>query len=195
MISFKGNLVSPTSVIKDYNFIAITANHPTSFVEIDPGDKFDKKALNVVKYIFGSRGQDAALISDIFEYEGQSTNNRNSRYFVLTEQEDDFERIKPSAVLGVTKVTNMDKDNVFVDMIQVNPFYVFNNPYSHLKRCGSSILQSLKDTFSDKTLWLHSPKNLINYFQRKGFEIADLPANKGDALMKFKQKIPSGVIK
>ena len=189
MVSFRGNLISPTSVIRDYNFVAVTTNYPTSFVEINPFDPSDVKALNKVKYIYGNGGADAALMSDIFQYEGKNTSNVNSRYFVLTEQEDDFSRIRPSAVLGVTKTTDIADKGVFVDMIQVNPFYVFSNPYSHLKKCGTSIIESLKTTFSNRDLWLHSPKSLVNYFKQFGFEIENFPAGNNDVLMKFTNRI------
>lgn len=189
MVSFRGTLVKPTSVIKDYNFVAVTSNYPTAFAEVNPTDTQDVETMKRLSYIFGNRGADASLISDIFQYEGQSTNNMNSRYFVLTEQEDDFERIRPSAVLGMAKTTNMDKDNVFIDMIQVNPFYVFTNPYSHLKRCGTTIIESLKNTFTNKDLWLHTPRSLAEYFKRRDFEIVNIPPNQADVLMKYTGKI------
>ena len=193
MLSFKGTKVLPTSVIKDYNFVAVTSNHPTTFAELNPLDPLDRESLKRIEKIFGTRGADASLISDIFQYEGQSTSNITSRVFALTEQEDDFDRIKPSAVLGLAKTTDMDRDNVFIDMIQVNPFYIFDNPYSHLKRCGSAIVESLKNTFINKDLWAHVPKPLIDYFKRKGFEIVNMTSNQADALMKFSGKIKLGV--
>ena len=195
MVSFKGTLVNSASVIRDYNFVAVTSNYPTSFAEVNPTDASDADALKRTSYIFGNRGADASLISDIFQYEGENTNNIKSRYFVLTEQNDDLERIKPTAVLGLTKTTDMGDDNVFIDMIQVNPFYVFNNPYSHLKRCGTTIIESLARTFANKDLWLHAPRNLVDYFKRRGFEIADISQNKGDVLMKFSRHVPKGAMK
>lgn len=189
MVSFRGTLVNPTSVIKDYNFVAVTSNYPSSFAEVNPTDASDIATMKRLSYMFGNRGADASLISDIFEYEGQSTRNLNSRYFLLTEQKDDLERIMPSTVLGMTKTTDMGGDNVFIDMIQVNPFYVFTNPYSHLKRCGTSIVDSLKKTFSNKDLWLHAPRNLADYFKRRGFETVSVPPNNADILMKFSGKI------
>ena len=202
MLTFKGSLVSPTSVNKSYN-ITITTNRDASFVEMNPFDKNDSETLRKVKSIYGNWGPNASLINDIFQYEGQSCNNVNSRYFVLTEQNEELEKVKPSAVLGLAKTTQMADNGVFIDMIQVNPWHVFsrrwdvkrNVQHDHYSHCGTSIIESLKKIFSGKDLWLHSPRHLIDYFLAKGFEIVKLPTNKEEALMRLRQAMPSGVVK
>lgn len=211
MISLNETIARPTSVLQDYSFI-ITTKRPANFIELNPFKNMlqasneknsDVDALKEVKYRFGNWGHNASLISDIFEYESTSTNNVNSRYFALTRQEDSFEKLKPSEILGIAKTTQEDRNNVFIDMIQVNPWYAFTSPkdaFYHpskpqYRHCGTAIIDSLKEIFKNKDLWLHSPVDLIDYFKTHGFEIADLPANKGDALMRFSKKLQTGVIK
>lgn len=208
MISSNGTLVIPTSVLRDYSFV-ITMKRPVNFVELNPfksdlsGKNSDAESLSGVKYRFGNWGHDASLISDIFEYEGKSTSNVNSRYFALTQQEDSFERLNSSQILGIAKTTQADRDNVFIDMIQVNPWYASTSPkdlFYHpnqpqYRHCGTAIIDSIKALFSNKDLWLHSPVRLIDYFKMQGFKITDLPANKGDALMKYAKTLLPGVHK
>ena len=193
MISFRGHLDHQTHVNETYNYLAITAIKPVSFVEMNPYDRDDRQTLNSVKRIYGSWGPDASLINDIFQYEGQSHNNMRSRYFVLSEQLHDFKKIMPSTVLSVMKTTDMDRKNVFIDMLQVNPWYVFNRrwdptknaPISQFKHCGMASLDSLKKIFSDKNLWINVPAPLIDYFKYNGFQIIKKASAMGDALMEF----------
>ena len=185
MISFKGNHIGTSSVIQRYNFLDVTSNCPVSFVEMNPFDESDVCSMNKVAYIWGNNGGESSLISDIFQYEGKSTNDVESRYFVLTKQNEDFDKIRPSKVLGIVKTTNAGKNSVEIDGVQVNPFYVYNNPYSDLSEVGKTMMKLLQDNFSDKNLFAYVPKNVIPFFKKLGWTMTDKIGNTEEILMKL----------
>ncbi len=189
MISFRGQKVCSVNAKEFYPMIALVSDHPASLIEMNPFCHCDVLTYNKLRHW----GLNAALISDIFQYE---RNNENSRYFLLTTQNDDFDQISQPSILSIAKTTSMADDEVMIDMIQVNPWYISRRdwkdsklPFKTFVECGKVTIQAFKNTFVNKDLWLHAPKNLINYFKKLGFEIVKSPDDKGDALMKFSKNI------
>ena len=188
MVTFQGNLIKQQEV---YSYI--------NLAELNPYQKDDRATFNAIRRMF--KTPDVSLMNDIFQYEGTTTRNLHSRYFALTEQQNGFKKIYPSSVLAVAKTTSMGKDDVFIDMLQVNPRYIFTQKRK-LKRtpetqkhCGTNAIEALQSFFKDKTLWLDAPKNLVYYFRRLGFEIAKFSEGNNDVLMKYTHQLKAGMLK
>lgn len=176
-------VVEPTYVRRSYRFVDIKTKQPAYLAELNLFDKDDASALNAIRCIWNTNKSDLALMHDVFEYENGSTSDVKSRYFVLTKQTEDFEKIRPSAVLGIVKTTTLDKELTEIDHIQVNPFYIFSNPYSDLAHVGKALIESVQKLFTESELIACVPKNLIPYMQKLGWKATGDKANAEDVIM------------
>ena len=105
--------------------------------------------MKKIPYIWGNKGVDAHLIADCFEYAGENGYGESaSRYFVLTQQTEDLCYIKPTKVMGIIQTSRKGKNKTNIDYMQVNPFFVYNNPYSKFLNVGTAMLESVKKIFA-----------------------------------------------
>lgn len=216
MVSFRGNVVDSASV-DYYKFKKVNVRKPavkrkapsavypetelkikkmpTSFVELNPFSDFDKAAVMRTEKIWGRHGEYMPFMASMFDYKGDSTTDVNTRFFALTDQLEDFDYLNPEHFLGMAQATKLDDGKVSVDALQVNPFYLFNNPYSDIKHIGETICKCLEKVFYNAELILFSPRKSVPFFELNGYEIRKTPANKDEICMVLQNTMKAGLKK
>lgn len=190
MITFQANPINSASIIKLNKKFNIKTNEPVVFAEMSPFSAKDKCTMKKIPFMWGEKRGDSAMIADTFEYLSDSKDygNITNRFFVLTKQQDDFQHIKPTTVLGVLQTGSAGRDKEYVEFMQVNPFYQYNNPFSDLKNVGTVMLNSVKEIFKNKKLSLYSPAETVEFFEKNGFKAID-SSNSDAILMEFEKGI------
>ncbi len=186
-------VIDPTSVRKSYRSIQITTKQPAFLTELNLFNTKDKQTLDAIKHIW--KDNEIALLEDVFTYESQSTSDVKSRYFVLTGQNEDFARIRPSAILGIVKTTAKGKGHTEVDYVRVNPFYVYNNPYSDLQNVGKTMMEAIHNKFSAEKLTACVPKNIIPFFKKIGWKVSKMTEDTQSVMMEFGKVLKTGIMK
>jgi len=214
MISFKANLVQRDNVqqyvtkpiveksgskkgnpLKTVGYKLKINKYPVSFLELNPFDEADQSSMERIVKIWGTKGIYTPFMSNMFQYTGDKTTDVNSRFFVLTRQSEDFDYLNPEHFLGLAQVTKLDNGRMSLDALQVNPFYLFNNPYGDIKQVGKTLMKQLLSLFSKTDFELFSPNNNVPFFELLGFNVAKSQANKNEVFMQLKNKISTGVRK
>ena len=94
-----------------------------------------------------------------------------SRFFALTTQTKNVQKLNPSEILGLAKTSReYPYGYVNIDTVQVNPLDYFNNPLGEYKNVGKTIMNALISLFKNETLKIQStPDNFVKYFEKFNF--------------------------
>ena len=181
MISFRANCIA-TSTINKYNSQNEKESLPVSFVQLNLDDKNDKKALkSLAKTWIGNIY--AHKISKDFQKQNDSKQKENPLYFYgLTLQQDGFEKIDPSQVLGITEISNFIEpdylklgfysyDDVEINYIQTNPQCQYPCYKSGIKDIGKKMIACLREHFAKSNLWVIPSTDATKFYEKLGFEI------------------------
>ena len=102
--------------------------------------------------------------------------------------DDPYNKVDPRAILGIAQTTELEDGTRSIDILQVNPFHTYDNPYSDLRKVGSVMIENLKNIFANDKLVVFSPRKLIDFFTLRGFNIQKSSGNKDEILMTYKQE-------
>ncbi len=161
-ISFKGHYICDSQVKRNNKPCAL------SFVQIDTKNKSDIAALKELDYMyerksyFGDISDNASL-----DYRCNISFN-DKKYYVLTSQKRDFEKLDSDMILGAVQVEPHENCNE-INYLQVIPEQNYFNPEREYKNLGSSIVNTIMKLFPEKKLMLYSSNSAINFYKKLGF--------------------------
>lgn len=175
-ISFKANLISPAKIL-ERNSTGTFEPKTVSFVELNPEHNPDMNAIMEVNQMWDNRRTLASNIveemhdsMDFFEHAGK-------RFFAITEQADSLENIEPSKVLGLTETIQGNYDNIKIKFFLVDPKYQRGQKNAPFKHVGTSLLESLKELFPNKTFSGQSTPEAVKFYLANGFQKLDANRN------------------
>lgn len=175
-ISFKANLISPAKIL-ERNSKGTFEPKTVSFVELNPEYNPDMDAIREVNKMWNDR---KTLASNIIEEMHDSTDffeHAGKRFFAITEQADSLENIEPSKVLGLTETIQGHNDNVKIKFFVVHPKHQRGKKNAQFKHVGTSLLDSLKEIFQNKTLRGQATPNAMKFYLANGFTKLDSNRN------------------
>lgn len=172
MISFKANLIRPVSVermVDEKNYKSI----PTSFVELDNTSSQDLQALRKISRSWDNGKSYAWDIYNFFScsFEEDEDFLLSKRYFAVTTQRQNFEKLSYDRVLGLAQMN--DEDSYYMlEFLQVDPDTNFNEFYRKFKGVGAAMLMALKTLFNSKDIVLRpADSNVVEFYVKQGFEL------------------------
>lgn len=169
MISFKANYIGSAN-IKDSYRDKNQVNCNVSFVEVNPQSESDVTTMREVTLNWG-RDSYATNIMEYFQYShfcGEDFDE--NRFFALTTQKNNFEKLEADDVLALALVFKESKRRVDLKYLQVDPE---NNYFSGERRyegIGRGILQSICKLFENKDIFLQSVKTACEFYKLQGFK-------------------------
>ena len=164
-VNFKANLLSRTNVRKYSPNLKRFAPQQVSFLEINPRCKKDIKSLKRIAKIWGK----GSLFADnIYQY---AKSDLKRRTFILTEQNEGFDVVDATKILGIGQLTKEDTDKYCIEYLETKPDYQQKNKSREYKRIGNRFLHSLKKEFYDKILRVNFlfDENVIKFYMNNGF--------------------------
>lgn len=175
MISFGANLIQTTK-IKQYVSNQVFRDKNVSLVELDTLSSSDMKTMQKINK---SWDNGRTLVDDmvyIFQYEQDkaralmpATDDLIVKTIALTRQKQNFHKLNSEDILGVEQI-EYDKDNVFLDYLQVDPDtnYFSENPV--FKRVGTELVEFLKKVFQNKKIILKPLPDAVPFYEKAGFK-------------------------
>lgn len=176
MLTFKANYISPATIVRinnsNYGFKQV------SFVEIDPMYKNDRLSVNKAAVSWDRHGGEG-FAYDICEALNQiycsGQNNDDKRFFAITTQRNDFERLAYDDILALAQVTTPEEseyhsNSKYIDFLQIDPEYQKSNVYRTFKGVGTAMLNSIKKLYNDKNILLDSVESAIEFYTKNGFK-------------------------
>lgn len=124
-------------------------------VQMDPKDKKDLKVLKKLSSSWKNAELSGAIYKKALTSSKKEIINLNSKFFVITIQDKDFDKINHKEVLAQAQLGYEDsyKNQVWIDYLQVNP----NNKYGSKKRKFANVGKAFVDFFKEE----HKGKKLV----------------------------------
>lgn len=144
---------------------------PAAFVEFDPKNANDLKAIDSA--VVDWRGQFFA--EDILKKAilmNQSSLVGDSKIYMLTTQEKNFDKLDGLKILGLAEMEQKPNQPSELVHIQSKPDTTYGSSNRKYKLVGESILNSLKKIYS-KSIELTSAYWATNFYEHNGFEMID----------------------
>lgn len=166
-VSFKGSLISQTTVNKKNFFNKKYSQKQVSFVELDHWDCKDLQALNKL-----SKSWPRTLAKTIEYFAIHHVIHMKT--FALTQQNKDFENINPKKILGIVQAEPISKYHYHIEHFQVNPKYISTeskNP--KFKKVGTTIINCIKSFKDLKMITLDSIPNAKDFYIKNHFKNHD----------------------
>lgn len=167
MINFKANYIN-TVLIKTLNSTNNTYQpKAANFVEFDIKNPNDTAAINDVAYLWQDKSFADNIAYDVNNANKGYFKKESFRVFALTSQKEGFENLDSRKVLALAEIEKTSDNNIFLEYLQVDPTIVYATGIPLIKRCGSAVLDSLKQLFSDKSIFLNSRTE--KFYTKNGF--------------------------
>lgn len=170
MINFKGKLALSTE-IQQLSQGNIYKQVPASFVELDITSKDDLIALRNIAQDWKNNDRFAAEIYNDFKYDFKYPTDED-RYFVLTKQDANHNKLDYSKALGVAKLYKSEDKPMLIDYLQTNPKYINTNSKKlpEMKHIGKTIVESLKKILNNREIWLYTDSEIVPFYEKLGFK-------------------------
>ncbi len=184
MLTFQANYLSSATIER----INVYKNCPkkVAFVEINPAQKGDVATMHKTAIKWDKIGGDG-FAYDICK---AINNGVKDRFFVLTTQSDNFDKLDHNQILSMAQVKTEKEGESFVEYLQVDPenFRTAENPEFRL--IGTAMLNSLKKIFYNKSILLDSVRNAISFYLKNGFVDMGI-TDEGERRMLWNQTLES----
>ena len=163
MLTFQANYLNSAS-IQRINIYKPCAEK-VSFIEINPHSTSDVLAVNKTAINWDKNDGEG------FAYDICRAINKGikDRFFALTTQKDDFERLDSEQILSLAQVKTENEGEEFIEYLQVDPENTNSAENPQFMYIGTAMLDSLKQLFFNKNIELDSVKSAITFYLRNGF--------------------------
>ena len=170
MINFTGNFINNSTVLKrtsSENY----SKEKVAFVELDIRSDEDQEFIHTINDTWRTPRDFVKAMCDNFDYYHNNPDApRPPQIFVLTEQQDFFEKLDPQKALGLTQVGMGLAKNVEIELLQTNPKYLNIDGKSDIRYIGTTILDSLKEFFGGCILTLYAIEDAIPFYKKNHFK-------------------------
>ena len=174
-VSFKANFITSTNVLQKNKVLNTWHKKKCSIIELDKRDSNDFNAIRELTKLWSVY----ALVNDLLS--SLLKRSRLERHvYAITTQKKDFEIPDSSQILGITMVSKLLDSECYIDYLEVNPEYSYDNKDSKLKHIGTAILDFLKGINRNNVLSLCSLTQAKPFYIKNGFKEYPGPSNPDD---------------
>ena len=171
-ISFTANYISSPNILRKVNNKFVQQR--VSFVEIDPYDIYDRQTVcSVAKsWVRGKcEGLASLILKNICDIPLNRRCNLNEKYFAITTQFDNFEKLEPNKILALAQITIQRRKQLYLDNLQVHPDNRSKSFNPEFKKIGTTMLDLLKKIFPQRNIVLDSVENAVPFYEKNGFHL------------------------
>lgn len=166
-VNFRANYLSSTNVRRLDPIKNKFVPYKVNFLEINPREKRDIKALKKLSKLWNSEDDFAGKI-----YRNAKSDPR-LRTFILTEQGDNFNIVEENSILGITQLSKESPEQYCIEFLETDPQYQLSNPNRKIKSIGKRMLHSLKKVFYDKSIRVKYLMERTSFYWDNGFDFVD----------------------
>lgn len=184
MITFQANLSCTNTVKKINHNKQNLENVNVNFVSLNPLESNDALALKQTCHRCWNNANIANRINYNFQNFKSNKNCDNIEFFALTEQSQNFNKLNPQKILGITQISKLSSNDVFIDLLQTSPEHNYYASNALYKKIGKCIVNSIEKLFPDKDIFV-CPATLDSeiFFLKVGFR-----PFLGDGILRLKHK-------
>lgn len=176
-VNFRAKLLNPVKIQRYNPETDKYNNSEASFIEIKPKCKSDIKAMQELVNDWYDAQYAHSIYDDMLEMGNQKPEIK-SRFFAVTTQNEQLNRLDSSKILGITELSLNNKKEPLIKFIQVSPEIVEPLLKASFKHVGTEILNSLKKIYNSLTSY--SSLSYPDFYLKNGFELIN------DVLFRFR---------
>lgn len=176
-ISFNAQRISDANILRYNKENGSYEDSSVSFVELNPNDKNDRNAVNEAVTFWKYDLYGSTIAHAMKRTSDSSEKEPSDKYYVITSQKDNFENLNPDEIEALTHVFVSNK-RVVVRHLQVNPDFVYAWDKPECKHVGKSMIDCLKELYSDRAITLIATKTATKFYEKQGFEHTKDPENR-----------------
>ena len=111
------------------------------------------------------------IIKNFIDFHNRKRFYEEGHFFVLTTQDEGFENLDESKILGITEVNKMHSTNsITIENLQVNPNTKYRELFRKYKYVGAELVNFIKSHFSEKEITLYALRTAIPFYEKLGFK-------------------------
>ncbi len=169
-VNFGANFITNTTIQK-YN-AKKKSYFPTdvSFVEIDPQNKNDLKALTDAAKYWGNNDSYALNIASAATgIAAEFINAVKNKIYAVTRQTDNFDKLNDQKILCLAHVELEDNQPAELEYLQVNPDMIYTLKEPQYKHIGTGFLNTLKKIYHEAIV-LNAAYSAATFYEKNGFK-------------------------
>jgi len=139
-----------------------------ALLKVDLKSKKDKQALSQICSRWEKKNNLIRLVLLSLE----SRSNKKHNIYLLSEQEDNFQKLLPSKILGIAKVSDYNKI-CSLDFLQTNPKYEHTNEKRKIKRIGDAMVDYVLHKAGNRKTYLDSYAKVVEFYKKFGFKVIE----------------------
>ncbi len=168
-VNFKAAFVTNTSVLTKKNEVRKAA-----ILKVDKKSADDIAVLTDVAKKWAQTNGIAGILLSILEKGFRLSNKKN--IYILTKQEDSFEKLSPEGILGIVGVSFL-RDVCNIDYIQTNHQYEYKNTEREYKSIGRALFDYVKSNAVKRKICLDSPNSSVGFYEKCGCRVVHKDEN------------------
>lgn len=170
-VNFGAKFKNPVEILRK-DSKGVFKPHKVSFVEIEPQNENDIKALRKASFYWAENDSYACNIyTDSLSLRKNNNLKENFKIFAITEQNDKFDKLEDEKILGLAEIKKQKPREFHISYIQVDPRNVYTLEPS-FKKVGTRILDSIK-AFADRITLSPDSHGTEKFYERNGFRPFD----------------------
>lgn len=168
--NFGAQYIAPAKVKKHSSRRNRYHDQKVSFVELEADNPNDAAALDYINRKWASAKYVSRIKRDFdVKSEGILRNPHLYKTYALTTQKNNFDKLRPWTILGITEVKDYS-DDLCIELLEVNPRYKNSNQKRKYKYVGTAILDTLKNLYSkEKDIVLNSADEAKVFYEKNDF--------------------------
>ena len=174
IINFTGTYLSQAQIKKmDKNNKYV--KHDVSFVQIHPTNNNDISTLKKTSKIWEDKPSLLSFANMIYEdaknIHDEEFDTGIHKFYALTNQKNNFEKLLPNEILGLTEVTHYPKSTKMnIDLLEVHPEYNYLSENSNYKKVVEALINNIKNIFEGKEITVRAISSALDFYIKNGFK-------------------------
>ena len=169
-INFGAKFITQTNIKKFDNEKKIFSPEKISFVEIEPNERNDLKALaNITKFWADKDSYASTIALTAISIAAGYTSKNTHKIFALTKQNNNFDKINDRDILCIGEVEVTDNISpIRLNYLQVHPKNVYSTAPLY-KYIGTSFLNMIKQLYNTSII-LDADSSAVKFYEKNGFK-------------------------
>ena len=144
-----------------------------SIVKYDATNKCDLKSMETA--VRDWKGQVFAenIVENASEMRDSDYKRAQNQIYLLTEQNENFDRLKSSKILGMANMKQWFDASDELAYLQTRPDSMHKFKRRPFKGVGKAILDTVKELYKKKPIELNASYSAAKFYEKEGFEIID----------------------
>ena len=167
-INFTANYIKNVTIQKRY--YNKYKPHTVTLIEMDSKNKHDIDAIYKTANLWDTSF--TAFTYDDMRGLNKNIDTEKLHVYALTTQKDNFHKPTASKILGIAEIYEMGSTGNKIEVLQSNTDHIYNkylNKTPRYKHIGKTLLNFVKENFSDKDLYLTPTKTAVPFYEKEGW--------------------------